>query len=116
MIVDKMDIGGVGRSFDSEYGCSFGCGNEFTMVVTTVHDTTTQMLCIPCFVKMAMEIIAAMTEPDNPIVQAAMEAQGSDIEYPSNARGRKQSLIGGVETSDGSEFLDAFEPDVSESI
>lgn len=55
------------------YGCTFGCGNPFDVVVIMVGDSTTEFLCIPCWVKMAADVLEAMNNADNPVVKAAME-------------------------------------------
>lgn len=46
------------------YGCSFGDGNPYDFVVVTVVDSTTLFLCAPCFVRTALEMVQALTDPD----------------------------------------------------
>lgn len=46
------------------YGCSFGDGNPYDFVVVTVVDSSTLLLCAPCFVRTALEMVQALTEPD----------------------------------------------------
>lgn len=54
------------------YGCTFGCGNPYDFVIVQVLDGTTEFLCMPCFVKLASDVLAAMTEVDNPQVKLAL--------------------------------------------
>lgn len=58
------------------YGCTFGCGNPYDIIVVQVVDGTTEFLCLPCFVKLATDILAAMTETDNPQVNLALASMG----------------------------------------
>lgn len=46
------------------YGCSFGDGNPYDFIVVTVVDSSTLLLCAPCFVRTALEMVQALTEPD----------------------------------------------------
>lgn len=57
---------------ERSYGCSYGCGNPYDTIIINVRDGTTEFLCLPCFVRLASDVVAAMTEADNPDVQAAM--------------------------------------------
>lgn len=64
------------------YGCTFGCGNPYDFVIVQVADGTTEFLCMPCFVKLASDVLAAMTEVDNPQVKlalASMNGLGGDV-------------------------------------
>jgi hypothetical protein len=58
------------------YGCTFGCGNPYDVVIVQVADGTTEFLCMPCFVKLAADVLAAMTETDNPQVNLALASMG----------------------------------------
>lgn len=56
------------------YGCEFACGNPYDVILIQVSDGTTQFLCIPCFVKLASDVVSAMLD-DNPTqVEEAMSA------------------------------------------
>lgn len=57
---------------ERSYGCTFGCGNPYDFVVITVEDSTTEFLCLPCFVRLAMDMVAAVTDSDDPKVKAAL--------------------------------------------
>ena len=58
------------------YGCSFGCGNPYDYIVVSVADGTTEFLCLPCYVRLATDMIAAVTEPDNATVAKALAEAG----------------------------------------
>ena len=94
--------------------CSFGCGNEYEFITTTVTDSTTQLLCVPCFIGTAMALVTAITEPDNPEVQAAVAAYDVETVQATGKRGRKQSLIAAVDAPIDFSMFDPFEPDVTE--
>lgn len=91
------------------YGCTMGCGNPFDVIVTMVSDGTSELVCIPCFVKLASEMIAAITEPDNPNVAEAMAwASGNPIDStpgPTGKRGKHNAPA----TSEDPDLLDAYE-------
>lgn len=60
------------------YGCTFGCGNPYDYIIVSVSDNSVEMLCIPCYVKLAADMVAAITEPRNPEVMEALRAVGRD--------------------------------------
>jgi len=64
------------------YGCSFGCGNPYDYIVISCADGSTEFLCLPDYVRLAMDMVAAVTEPDNPMVQAAVLGAGQIEQVP----------------------------------
>jgi hypothetical protein len=58
------------------YGCTFGCGNPYDYILVMVQDGTTEFLCTPCMIKIAADMVEAITNPDNPAVIRAMEEIG----------------------------------------
>lgn len=68
------------------YGCSYGCGNPFDFVVTTVQDSSTLMVCTPCFVRTAMDMVAAIVNPDDPEIAARLAEAGAVESVPMNGR------------------------------
>lgn len=48
---------------ERSYGCTFGCGNPYDYVFISVRDSTTEFLCLPCFLRLASDIVTAVTEP-----------------------------------------------------
>lgn len=59
---------------ERSYGCTFGCGNPYDYVLVDVRDGETQFICIPCFVRTATDMVRAIENPEDPEVQAAMQA------------------------------------------
>lgn len=68
------------------YGCSLGCGNPYDFVVVLVQDSTTQMLCTPCFVRTAADMLDAMTNPNDPEVQRRIAEVGDVEQVPMYGR------------------------------
>jgi hypothetical protein len=97
-----------------QHVCSMGCGNEYEFVVVTASDSTTQFLCVPCFVGAAMTIVSAMTEPNDPSVAEAVEAYAADVVQSPGTRGRKAAYIGAIEQVNDNGVFDEFEPDIEE--
>lgn len=80
---------------ERSYGCTYGCGNPFDIIMVDVKNGTTEFLCIPCFVHLAASMVEAMTNPDNPGVVAAMTAaagmQSDQAPGPSGKPGRRNA-------------------------
>jgi hypothetical protein len=91
------------------YGCTFACGNPYDYIIVSVADGTSEMLCMPCYVKLACDMIAAVTDPGNPRVQAALSAVSdmpiNDVPGPSGA-GRGHNAPA---TADDGDLISAFE-------
>lgn len=98
-----------------KHTCSFGCGNEYEFVVTTCSDSSTQFLCIPCFIGTAVSLVTAVTQPDDPDVMAAVQAFDADMVQSPGTRGKKQSLLPAIAQEPDFSMFDAFEPDVSQA-
>jgi hypothetical protein len=101
--------------YERSYGCTFACGNPYDYVFISVRDGTTEFLCLPCFVRLASDMVAAVTEPDpeqtakwlktiSPLAQAPMKSNGVK-------RGRKNAPA----TSDDPELFDAFDSRIDAS-
>jgi hypothetical protein len=56
------------------YGCTFACGNPYDYVVVQVSDGTTEFLCLPCFVKLASDMVEAVTNPASDSVTHAVNS------------------------------------------
>lgn len=91
------------------YGCTFGCGNPYDVIVVMVSDGTTEFLCIPCFVKMASDMVAAITDADDPTVKAAMEwASSNPVENTPGPRG-KRGRHNAPATNNDPDLMEAFD-------
>lgn len=64
------------------YGCVNGDGNPYDFVVTVVNDMSTLALCSPCFIRTAMNMLEAMSNPDNPEVQQMLSEAGDAEQVP----------------------------------
>lgn len=70
---------------DRTYPCSYGCGNQIDVILTQVDDSTTLMLCIPCFVLTAQQVLEAMVNPESPDVKARI-ADAGPVDRATRAR------------------------------
>lgn len=68
------------------YGCSMGCGNPYDFIVVMVSDADTQLLCTPCFVRNAMDMVTAIMNPDDPEVVKRIAEAGAPEQVPMNGR------------------------------
>lgn len=82
---------------ERSYGCTFGCGNPYDFVLTTVQDSSTEFLCLPCFIVLARDMVIAINDPTNVDVLAAIayaaESRGAQVPGPAGkARGRNKPV------------------------
>lgn len=61
------------------YGCTFGCGNPYDYILVTVGDGSTEMLCLPCFIRLATDMVNAITNPESAEVRDALAAIGTQF-------------------------------------
>lgn len=96
---------GNGRS----YGCSRACGNPYDFVVIAVSEAHTEMLCLPCFVQTAMEMVRAVVSPDDETVQSAVAAFPPSDQVPmSGGVKRRRGHHAPAETEDP-DILEVFD-------
>lgn len=95
--------------FIRSYGCSFGCGNPYDYVVVSVADGTTEFLCLPCYVKLATEMIEAVTNPESADVIRAL-AEASDYQQTAmNGNGPKSRGKNAPVDADDPDVFAAFD-------
>ena len=94
---------------ERSYGCTFGCGNPYDIIVISIADGTTEFVCIPCFVKLASDMITAITESDNPTVREAMESWVAGTPDMAPGPGAKRGKRNAPATSDDPDLLDAYD-------
>lgn len=91
------------------YGCTLGCGNAYDFVLVDVRSGDTEMLCTPCYIRLASDMVEAITNPEDPNVAAALAAvgvaAGEQAPGPTPRRGRRNAPV----TSDDSDLFDAFD-------
>lgn len=87
------------------YGCTFGCGNPYDVITIMVADGETQFLCIPCFVKIAAEMLEAISEPDSDAVRTAVEwANANPLEVTPGPGGQRRGRNAPATTDDPDVF------------
>lgn len=64
---------------ERSYGCSFADGNPYDYILVDAQAGEVLFLCVPCFIKQAVDMVAAFTEPTSPESQAAMALAESGI-------------------------------------
>lgn len=95
------------------YGCSFGCGNPYDYVVVTVADATTLFLCMPCYVRLATDMIAAVTESDSPNVKAALTAAGDIDAVDTSTPGVRRRGHNAPAGSDDPDLMAAYDDTIT---
>lgn len=96
------------------YGCSFGCGNPYDFIFVSVSDGTTEFLCLPCMVRLATDMVAAVTEPDNPTLLQALAGAGHVDSAPMANGGVKRRGKNAPVTADDDDLLSAYEDVITE--
>jgi len=91
------------------YGCSFGCGNPYDYVLISVVDSTTEFVCLPCFLKLASEILEAVINPDNPDVLTAIAQAGQVEQARQNGSGPKRRGKNAPANTDDPNLIEAFD-------
>lgn len=104
----------MAETTERSYGCSYGCGNPYDYIFVSVADGTTEFLCLPDFVRLCESLIAAVTDPDNPVVRAAVADMPNLDIVPMNgskpkARG-KNAPVG----TDDDDLMEAFDTVITE--
>jgi hypothetical protein len=94
------------------YGCTFGCGNPYDYIVIDVKSGTTEFLCLPDFVRLASDLVAVVTEPDNPeFAQAMAYTNANPTEQAPGPGGRKRGRNAPA-TNDDPDVFAAFDATV----
>jgi hypothetical protein len=80
------------------YGCSFGDGNPYDYIMVDAQSGDTLFVCIPCFVRQAMEMVAAFISSDDPATQAVVEEmerrQGEPVPGPTGRKRGRNAPVG----------------------
>lgn len=95
----------AGRS----YGCTFGCGNPYDYILVTVIDGSTEFVCTPCFIRLAADMVEAITNPESPEVAERLAlvgvAAGDQAPGPAGNRRGKNAPA----TNASAELYEAFD-------
>lgn len=96
------------------YGCQYGCGNPFDVILTQIIDNSTLILCLPCFVRTAIEIVDAMTGEVSPEVEAERRELAAMDQPPMTGqrarRGRHNAPVG----SDSLDLIEAYDTQIAD--
>lgn len=93
---------------ERSYGCTFGCGNPYDVVLVQILDGTTEFLCIPCLIGLAVTMTTAMTDAGNPDVQKAMSVFQNPEQPPMNGPKPKRGRKNAPATTDDPDVIEAF--------
>lgn len=96
------------------YGCSYACGNPYDFIFVSVMDGTTEFLCLPCMVRLASDMVAAVTEPDNPILAQALAGAGQVDSTPMSNGGVKRRGKNAPVTADDDDLISAYDSVITE--
>lgn len=96
-------------ALERSYGCSYGCGNPYDYVFVSVADSTTELLCVPCFLKLASDILTAITTPDAADVMAAVADMGQIDQVSTNGTGPRRRGKNAPATTDDPDLIQAFD-------
>jgi hypothetical protein len=72
-------------------------------------DGTTEFLCLPCYVKLATEIIEAVTNPDSENVRKAMAYAGANPQAIANGPAPKRRGKNAPASTDDPDLIEAFD-------
>lgn len=89
----------TGRS----YGCSFGCGNPYDVILISVRGGDTLFLCMPCYIRQSADMLAAMVDKDDPLVRqmvALAEMPGQAPMIPGHVKKRGHNAPVNAEDDD----------------
>lgn len=91
------------------YGCSFGDGNPYDYIMVDAQSGDTLFVCVPCFIRQAMDMATAFINSDDPNVRAIVEmmeqAQGEPVPGPAGRKRGHNAPAGEF----GEELFDHYE-------
>lgn len=95
------------------YGCTFACGNPYDYVFIDVRSGTTEMLCLPCFIRLAHDMLATVTDPDPAQTAKWLHAISPLDQAPMRNGGAKRGRRNAPATNDDPELFDAFDATIT---
>jgi hypothetical protein len=96
------------------YGCTFGCGNPYDYIVISVADGTVEFLCLPDYVRLAVDMVEAVNNPDGLKVLAAMAADETPEQAPMKNSGPLRRGHNAPATTDDDDLFEAYDSVVTE--
>lgn len=94
---------------ERSYGCTFGCGNPYDYVFISVRDGTTEFLCLPCFVKLAADMVTAVVESDDDSTALWNSATSGIESAPMTRGGAKRRGHNAPATTDDPDLFAAYD-------
>lgn len=91
------------------YGCTYGCGNPYDVIVISIADGTTEFLDMGCFVKLAADVVTAIVNADSVNVDAKVRKAGTVDQVPMNGPGVKARGHNAPATTDDPDLFAAFD-------
>lgn len=102
-------MSGTSGNLERSYGCTFGCGNPYDYVFVSVRDGTTELLCLPCFVRLASDIVNAVTTPDPAKEAAWLKSMSPLAATPMSGNGAKAGRKNAPATNDDPDLFESFD-------
>ena len=97
------------------YGCTFACGNLYDFIFISVLDGTTEFLCLPCMVRLAADMVAAVTDPDASQVANWLNAAPPSEQAPHTGNGARRGKRNAPATSYDPDLFDAYDSRIGAS-
>lgn len=94
---------------ERSYGCTFACGNPYDYIFIDVRSGTTEFLCLPDFLRLANDIVSAVTEVDPAKEAAWLKAMSPLSQAPMKASGAKPRGKNAPATSLDPELFEDFD-------
>lgn len=94
---------------ERSYGCTFGCGNPYDFVFISIRDGTTEFLCVPCFVRLASDIVSAVVEADSDMTAKWLDSGASLLQSPMRGRSARAGRRNAPATNQDPDLIDAYD-------
>lgn len=109
----KTQAAAPAPTIQRSYGCSFGCGNPYDYIIVQVVDGTTEFACLPCFVRLASDMVTAVTEGISDGAQSELRELGAaDMAPMQNGRVRGRGKNAPADADDP-DLIEAFDSRVT---
>jgi hypothetical protein len=94
---------------ERSYGCTFGCGNPYDFILISVRDGTTEFLCLPDMVRLATDMVEAVTNPDGDQVAKWNATVDNYVAAPMSGNGVKKGRRNAPATNDDPDLFESFD-------
>lgn len=99
---------------ERSYGCSFGCGNPYDYIFISVAGGETLFLCLPDMVRLASDIMSAVTDPDPESIAKWVTAMQPFEQAPMRGQSARKRGHNAPAESDDPDLFAAFDSVVTE--